>query len=77
MKIKKTFINYKHYADYLLKQEGVDDKILDDLLNKGLLKRINTLSKDGYTVIGFSPMTKDEFKKSKFYIINKLIPWLK
>ena len=77
MKIKKTFMTYKHYADYLLNQQNVDDKVLDNLLNEGLLKKINTLTKDGYTAIGFSPLTKEEFKKSKFYIINKLISWLK
>lgn len=77
MKIKKIFINYKDYADYLLHHQDVDDKILDNLLDNGLLKKINTLTQDGYTVIGFSPLTKEEFKKSKFYIINKLIPWLK
>lgn len=77
MKYKKLFISYAQYADYLLKQQNVDDKTLDDLLDIGLLKKINTLTKDGYTVIGFSPLTKEEFKKSKFYIFNKLKLWLK
>lgn len=73
--MSKKFWTYDSYREHLLNQNNIDDKDMDKLLDEGLLKTISTVSKDGFKAIGFGPLTKEEFNKSKFKI--KLLPWLR
>ena len=71
--MNKRFINYKNYKKYLLSLKDINDIDLDTLIQKGYLVDEKRKQLDGYMIIGFRKLTKEEFNKSKIKITIPII----
>ena len=69
------FKTYKKYTEWLYSNNSVDADGMEKMLQGGYLKQVKKQMSDGNTWIAFSPLSEDDFNKSKIKKQN-IISWL-